>query len=177
MFLDSIFELPLLAMHGILNSDTSNDQRFGETSFEDRNDVLAVHGVAPLRRGRFDTSPHLFVVSNHQVCTMLLLARIWGDVWHVKKQCVRMHLCVYQKWPKSLGFYVTVDRCAFTHEHSGAGTRRASIHPSTHSDSDTDTRHNKSRRGCARLNLFWSTKDWHVGQVGGCHRQGPWMAK
>ena len=45
MSLDSIFELPLLVMQGIFNSDTSNDQRLGETSFEDCNDVLAVHGV------------------------------------------------------------------------------------------------------------------------------------
>ena len=54
---------------------------------------------------------------------MLLLARVWGDFWHVKKvYSVTMQLRVYQKWRKSLGLCVTMAMCAFTHEQPG--TRR-----------------------------------------------------
>ena len=80
-------------------------------------------------------------------------------------------------------------------------------HPSTHSDNDTDPKHNTCCQfrkhldqshnclylllrvsGCALLILRWSTKEWLVaalgrrwtwrlGQVGGCYCQGLWVAK
>ena len=49
--------------------------------------------VALLRR---DTSPHFFIASNHKVFTMLLLARVWCEFWHVKKSifCEKC-ICVF----------------------------------------------------------------------------------
>ena len=70
-------------------------------------------------------------------------------------------------------------------------------HPSVHSDNDTDPKHKQSSQfrahldpcrncscplarvcGCGLLIPCFSTRDWVVvEQVGGCHRQGPWVAK
>ena len=91
--------------------------------------------------------------------------------------------------------------CAFTHEYPR--TRRCTIHPRTLTTAFPHTSGSVSRNcsyllsrisGCALLNLCCSTKNgwWQllvvaglgdsgerraVGQVGGFHRQRPWVAK
>ena len=80
---------------------------------------------------RVDTSGHFFIVSNHKVLYDVAFRSSLGRFFACQKsQFCETRICVfYHKWSKSFGFYVSVDICAFTHEH--AGTRPCIIHPRT----------------------------------------------
>ena len=109
--------------------------------------------------------------------TMLFFfTRVWGVFFGMFKESLlwKTHLCIYQKWSKSLGYCAIVNTCAFTHETPKNTTLH---HPSTHSDNDTDQKHKKKLHfrthldqsrtclyllsrisGCALSNLCWSTR-------------------
>ena len=54
-----------------------------------------------------------------------------ASTWHVEKvYFVKMHLRACQKWPTSLGIYVTMDMRTFTPPEQPR-TRRCTIHPCT----------------------------------------------
>ena len=125
---------------------------------------------------RIDTSPYLFIVSNHEVFTMLLSGRGRGLSGMSKKSILRKHWRVYDTRPKSL-----VGIRAFTQEHPR--TRRCTIHPRTQTTTLTHntTNHVNSVHiwislatvylfsrvsGCALLIPCWSTREWVVAALG-----------
>ena len=136
--------------------------------------IHQIQEVALIRRATFSS----FRIT--KFFTMSLFAPVWGVFCNVKKRkslLWKMHLCVYHKWSKSLGFCVNMNMCAFTHEHTGTTLH----HPSTHSDNDADQKHPKSLHFrthldqprnclyllsrisvCALLNLCWSIREWVV---------------
>ena len=136
---------------------------------------FSVQRVALLRRATFSS----FRIT--KLFTMLLFAGVWG-VCQKNLFCGKRICVLIINGPNRWDFMYKKDTCAFTHEHPR--TRRCTIHPRTLTTSLTKNTTNHctpvhtwisfasvciffSRiRGCASLNLCWSTKEWVVAALG-----------